>query len=79
MIYSHDIDHNIAGTEDCLQAWESLELTADQKLYRLVFKYSVLSPLLLRTKQRKKQADQTAINTLARMTRRMKKKEKQES
>ena len=65
-------NHNIAGAEDCLQAWESLELTADQKLYRLVFKYGVLPPLLLWTKQQKKQADQTAINTLVRMTRRMK-------
>ena len=82
MVYSHNIDYNIVRAEDCLQTWESwgLELTADQKLYRLIFKFSVLPALLLRSKKQKKDADQSAINTLARMTRRIngegKKKEK---
>ncbi len=68
VVYSHDIDRNIVGAE--MQAWESLNLTADQKLYRLLFKYSVLPSLLLRTKQRKQQANQTATNLLRRTARR---------
>ncbi len=57
VVYSHDVDHNIAGAEDCLQAWESLDLSQDQKLYRLIFSYSVLSQLMLHTKKLKKTAD----------------------
>ena len=70
VVYSHDIDCDIAGAEKHLQAWESLHLSADQKLYRLVFSYSVLPQLLLRTKMQNHIADQTAINILRRMTRR---------
>ena len=82
VIYSHNIDRNIVGTKDYLQTWESwgLELTTNQKFYRLVFKYSALPLLLLQTKKRKKDADQTATNTLTRMTRRkIKKKKKKKS
>ena len=77
VVYSHDIDRDIAGAEDLLQTWEPLHINADQKLYRLKFRYSVLPSLLLHTKQRKQRADQTAINTLRRMARR-KGKAKQE-
>ncbi len=43
VVYSHDIDRNIVGAENHMQAWESLNLTADQKLYRLLFKYSAFA------------------------------------
>src|SRR5436189_5173851 len=78
VVYSHDVDHNIVGAEDSLQAWESLDLSQDQKLYRLIFSYSVLSQLMLHTKKLKKIADQSAVNTLKRMTRRKGKKKKEE-
>ena len=78
VVYSHDVDHNIAGTKDCLQAWESLNLSQDQKLYRLIFSYSVLSQLMLHIKKLKKATDQSAVNTLRRMTRREEKKENEE-
>ncbi len=70
--------HNIAGAEDCLQAWESLDLSQDQKLYELIFSYSVLLQLMLYIKKLKKTADQSAVNTLQRMTRREEKKKKEE-
>ena len=54
VVYSHMIDRDLTAAEDLIQAWESLNLTVDQKLYRLIFAYNVLSALLLRTKQRKK-------------------------
>ena len=43
VVYSHDVNYNIAGAENHLQAWESLNLSEDQKIYRLIFSYSVLS------------------------------------
>jgi hypothetical protein len=49
---------------------ESLNLSENQKIYRLIFSYSVLSQLMLYTKKLKKTADQSAVNTLRRMTRR---------
>ena len=70
MVYSHNIDRNIAGSQRRIEAWTTLDLTDDQKLYRIVFSSSVLPQLLLRTKKQKQLADQTAINTLRRMTRR---------
>ena len=78
VVYSHDIDHNIVRAENCLQAWESLDLSQDQKLYRLIFSYSVLSQLMLHTKKLKVIADQSAVNTLKRITRRKEKKKKKE-
>ena len=66
------------GAEDHLQAWESLDLSQDQKLYRLIFSYSMLSQLMLHIKKLKKIADQSAVNTLRRMTRREEKKQKEE-
>ena len=47
------IDRDIVAAEDYIQAWESweLELTTDQKLYRLIFKFSVLPALLLQIKK----------------------------
>ena len=60
VVYSHDVDRNIAGAENCLQMWESLDLSADQKLYRLKFSYSVLPQLILKTKLQKQKADQNA-------------------
>ena len=78
VVYSHMIDRDLAAAGDLIQAWESLDLTVDQKLYRLIFTYNVLFVLLLRTKQRKKDVDQIAINTLERMTRRKNKKKKKQ-
>ena len=78
VVYAHDIDRNIVGAEDRLQAWESLDLSQDQKLYRLVFSYSVLSQLMLHIKKLKKIADQSAVNILKRMTMRNRKKKKKE-
>ena len=72
------MDHNIAGAENHLQAWKSLNLSQDQKLYRLIFSYSVLPQLVLHIKKLKKTADQSAVNTLRRMTRREGKKKKEE-
>ena len=77
VVYSHDVNHNIAGAENHLQAWESLNLTEDQKIYRLIFSYSVLPQLMLHTKKLKAIADQSAVNTLKRMTRRKEKKKKE--
>ena len=78
-VYSHDVmDRDIVGAEDHMRIWESLDLSQDQKLYRLVFSYSVLPQLMLRTKKLKKAADQSAVNTLRRMTRRNGKKTKEE-
>ena len=53
VVYSHMIDRDIVAAEDYIQAWESweLELTTDQKLYRLIFKFSVLPALLLQIKK----------------------------
>ncbi len=78
VVYAHDIDHNIVRAENCLQTWESLNLSQDQKLYRLIFSYFVLSQLMLHIKKLKKIADQSAVNTLRRMTRREEKKKKEE-
>ncbi len=78
VVYSHNMDRDIAGAVDRLQAWESLNLSKDQKLYRLKFSYSVLPQLMLRTKHLKQKADQSAVNTLRRMTRKKGKKEKEE-
>jgi hypothetical protein len=36
VVYSHGVDCNIVEAEDCLQAWESLNLSQNQKLYRLI-------------------------------------------
>ena len=70
------MDCNITGAEDCLQAWESLDLSQDQKLYRLIFSCSVLPQLMLHIKKLKKTADQSAVNTLRRTIRRKGKKKK---
>jgi len=78
VVYSHDVDRNIVGAEDRLQAWASLNLSEDQKVYRLIFSYSVLPQLMLYTKKLKKTADQSAVNTQRRMTRREGKKKKEE-
>ena len=75
--YAHDVDCNVAGAEDRTKAWKSLDLSSDQKLYRLKFSSSVLPQLILRTKQRKQKADQNAVNTLPRMTRREEKDTKE--
>jgi hypothetical protein len=71
VVYSCDVDCDIAEVEDCLQAWESLNLSQDQKLYRLKFSYSVLPQLLLHTKQQKQEADRVTTNMLQRLARRM--------
>jgi len=55
-----------------------LDLSQDQKLYELIFSYSVLLQLMLYIKKLKKTADQSAVNTLQRMTRREEKKKKEE-
>ena len=78
MVYSHDVDRGIAGAEDLVKTWESLNLSDDQKLYRLIFSYSVLNQLVLCTQERKQKADQDAMNTLRRQTRRDNKKAKEE-
>ena len=75
VVYSHDIDRDIAGSENYTQAWETLDLDADQKLYRLKFSYSVLPQLILHTKQSKRELEHDATNTLRRETRRRKKEE----
>jgi hypothetical protein len=41
VIYSHNVNHDIADTVNHLQAWKSLNLSKDQKLYRLKFSYNV--------------------------------------
>ena len=61
-----------------VQTWESLDLSQDQKLYRLIFSYFMLSQLMLHTKKLKKVADQSAVNILRRITRRKEKKQKEE-
>ncbi len=78
VVYSHDINHNIVRAENYLQTWESLNLNQDQKLYKLIFNYSVLSQLILHIKKLKKIADQSAVNILQSMTRREEKKKKEE-
>ena len=64
--------------ENHLQIWKSLDFNQNQKLYRLVFNYSVLSQLILYTKKLKKIANQSAVNTLWRMMRKNEKKTKKE-
>jgi len=61
VVYSHDINHNIVRAENYLQTWESLNLNQDQKLYKLIFNYSVLSQLILHIKKLKEAADQSAV------------------
>ena len=74
VVYSQDVmDREIVGSEKHIKAWETLGLTADQKLYRLKFSYSMLSQLTLHTHLKKKDLDQDAINRLRRETRRNKK------
>jgi hypothetical protein len=73
VVYSHNIDYDIAGSENYTQAWKTLDLDADQKLYRLKFSYSVLPQLILHTKQSKQELEQDATNTRQRETRRRKK------
>ena len=61
VVYAHDVDRNIVGAENRTKAWESLDLSSDQKLYRLKFSYSVLPHLIPRTKQQKQKADQKML------------------
>ena len=79
VVYSHDVMNcDIVRAENHMWIWESLDLSQNQKLYRLVFSYSVLSQLMLHIKKLKKATDQSAVNTLRRMTRRNEKKTKKE-
>ena len=72
------MNHDIMRAENHLQIWESLDFSQNQKLYRLIFSYSVLSQLILYTKKLKKTANQSAVNILWRMMRRNEKKTKKE-
>ena len=74
VIYFHDIDRNIAEVENRLQAWKSLDLSADKKIYRLEISYSALSQLNLRTKMREQKIDETAINTRGKSKEKIRKK-----
>jgi len=78
IVYSYDVNCNIVEAENHLQTWESLNLTHNQKLYRLIFSYTVLPQLMLHIKKLKQSADESDVITLWRMTRREKTKKKEE-
>jgi len=76
IVYTRDVDHDIAGAADRILAWQPENLDEDQKLYRLKLSYYVLPQLIVRTRARREAANRTATNLLRRATRRAKKEEK---
>ena len=52
IVYTKDVDHDIAGAADCILAWQPEDLDENQKLYRLKLSYYVLPQLIVRTRAR---------------------------
>jgi len=64
--------------EEAMARTESNSLDADQKLYLLILRTTVLPQLLLKTKEKKVAANRTAMNTSRRATRASKKRKRDE-
>jgi hypothetical protein len=69
IVYAADIDREISSLEE-LGAWWEANCPADQKVYLLILQSIILPQLLLKTKELKEVADQSAINCLQRVTER---------
>ena len=75
IVYAADVDREISGLEELGARWEA-NLPADQKVYLLILRSTVLPQLLLKTKELKEVADRSAINCLRRATKRANKRQK---
>jgi len=64
--------------EEAMARTESNSLDADQKLYLLILRTTILSQLLLKTKDKKKAANYTAINISRRAAQASKKRKRDE-
>ena len=75
IVYAADVDREISSLEELGARWEA-NLPADQKVYLLILRSTVLPQLLLKTKELKEVADRSAINCLRRATKRANKRQK---
>jgi len=74
VIYAADVPRDISRLEELMARTESNSLDADQKLYLLILRTTVLPQLLLKTKKKKEAANRTAMNTTRRAVRASKKR-----
>ena len=70
IVYAGDVDRDISTLEELGAKWEA-DLHPDQKVYMLIIRAYVLPQLLLVTRERKEDADRTALNTTRRATNRV--------